>query len=435
MKLLIRGGRVADPTNGIDGINDVLVENRGIAAVGHDVADTLGDDDDFQFIDATGKVVCPGFIDAHVHLREPGFEEKEDLASGTRAAALGGFTAVAAMPNTEPKVDSAGMVRSIKALAAEKAVARVYPIACITKGAKGEELTEVADLVEAGAVALSDDGEPVANPQVMRLALQYASMFDIPVIAHCEDRGLSGQGVMNYGRLSTILGLVGIPAEAEEAMLARDLLLALNTGARLHIAHLSTKRGLELVRWARESGGRVTVEVTPHHLILSEEAVHTSQYDTNTKVSPPLRTKTDLVALGQALAGELDLIATDHAPHHQDDKKVEYNYAPFGISGLDTAVPMIITEFIEPGLLTWSQMVEKMSVNPASLLGVDGGSLTPGAPADITIIDPELEYVIDPATFASKGKNTPFAGKEVKGDVYATIVDGRPVVLRYQLVD
>ncbi|PKM81693.1 MAG: dihydroorotase [Firmicutes bacterium HGW-Firmicutes-14] len=426
MKLLIKGGRVVDPAAGINGENDILVEDGKISAVGNNLS-VSGTAGGAETIDAAGKLVLPGLIDMHVHLREPGFEAKETIATGTRAAAMGGFTGVACMPNTNPVIDSRALVEFINSRAASEGLVNVYPIGAVTKGSKGEELAEIGDMKLAGAVGISDDGHPVMNAQLMRLAMEYAGMFGLPVISHCEDLNLVADGVMHEGYQSTVYGLKGITRAAEETMVARDIILAELTGARLHIAHISTAGSVDLVRMAKKRGLNITAEATPHHFSLTDEAV--GNYDTATKVNPPLRGEEDVEAVREGLRdGTIDVIATDHAPHAVEEKDVEFNYAPFGIVGLETAVGLSFRELVEPGILTVEDLVMKMSVNPARILGLVKGTLKPGADADITIIDPDLKEKVDISRFETKGKNSPFGGWELKGLPVATIVGGRVVM-------
>ncbi|HHY45198.1 MAG TPA: dihydroorotase [Firmicutes bacterium] len=428
--LLIRGGRVVDPASGFDGVADILVSEGKIARVGQDI--TPGE---AEILDASGMVVMPGLIDMHVHLREPGFEEKEDIASGSAAAAVGGFTAVACMPNTQPALDSDAVIAEVVKRAAETGLCRVYPIGAVTKGRKGQELAEMGEMKAAGAVAFSDDGSPVSTSEVLRLALEYLKAFDCVLIDHPEDLSLSEGGQINRGFVSTVAGFRGIPREAEEIIVARDLLIAGLTGGRLHLTHISTKGSVELIRRAKEKGLPVTCDCTPHHLLLTDRLVLESGYDTNTKVNPPLRTDEDLEALRQGLAdGTIDAIATDHAPHHVDDKWVEYDYAANGITGLETAVGLIVDRLVRPGIISWTRMAETMSLNPARILGVPGGTLAEGAVADITVIDPEYEWSVNPREFRSKGKNTPFEGWRLDGGPYATILGGRIVAKKRCLV-
>jgi dihydroorotase len=433
MKLIVKGGLVADPVTGKTELLDVVVEDGRVTGLEKSAAT----DRTAMVINAAGQVVLPGLIDAHTHLREPGQEHKEDIASGTAAAALGGFTTVAAMANTDPVIDSSTEVAFVLKRAAETGLVNVLPVGAVTKGQKGEELAELGELAEAGAVAFSDDGQAVANAELMRCALQYAKMFGRAIINHCQDESLTNEGVMHQGYWSTMLGLRGIPAAAEEVQVARDIILAGRTGGRLHLTHLSSAGSLDLLRWAKERGLPVTADVTPHHLSLTDEVVRRLDYDTDTKVNPPLRSQRDLEALRQAVGeGLVDLIATDHAPHHFDDKDVEYNYASFGIVGLETAVGLVVTNLVEPGVLDWAGVARLMSLGPARLFGLGSkGRLEAGADADLTVIDPKAEWTVDPAGFASKSRNTPFRGMVLRGRVTTTIVGGRPVVLDGKLVE
>ncbi|MGB9859315.1 MAG: dihydroorotase [Moorellaceae bacterium] len=423
MKILIRGGRVIDPAQNLDDVCDLLVAEGRVAALEKGIKP----DEGTKVLEAEGCIVAPGFIDMHVHLREPGYEQKETIATGTRAAAAGGFTAVACMPNTNPVADSGAVIAYIKEKARTEGAVRVYPIGALTKGSQGEELAEIRDLVEAGAVALSDDGRPVMNAEVMRRALEYSRLFDLPVISHCEDLNLVAGGVMHEGYMSTVLGLRGIPTAAEEVMVARDLILAELTGGRLHLAHLSTAGAVRLVKWAKERGVRVTAEVTPHHLCLTDAAVQ--DYNTHTKVNPPLRDEGHRSALAEALAaGTIDALATDHAPHAEEEKDVEYDLAPFGMVGLETAVPLVVTRLVKSGRLSWRRLVEAFSLVPAQILKVPGGTLAVGSVADITVIDPAKEREVDVKRFYSRGKNSPFQGWKLEGWPVATIVGGRLVM-------
>lgn len=424
MKILISGGRVIDPGNNKDEISDILVEMGKITKIDKKIKENAD-----RVIDAKGKWVLPGLIDMHVHLREPGLEAKETIATGTRAAARGGFTSVACMPNTLPVVDNIAIVEFIKTRAKQEGLVNVFPIGAITKGSKGEELAEIGDMKQSGIVALSDDGQPVPGSDVMRHAMEYAKMFDLPIISHCEDKKLAGDGVMNEGYWSTVLGLKGIPNAAEEVMVARDILLGETTGCPVHIAHVSTEGSVRLVREAKSRGIKVTAEATPHHFTLTDEYVNELEFHTSTKVNPPLRKDKDVEAIKKGLQdGTLDVIATDHAPHMTEEKDVEYNYAPFGMVGLETAFGLVMKEIIETGLLDVKDAIAKLTVNPARILGIDKGTLGLNKDADIVIIDPELEEVVDSKDFASKGKNSPFVGWNLKGLPVITIVNGEIVM-------
>jgi dihydroorotase len=422
-RLLLKGGRVVDPARKVDAVLDVLLAEGVVEAVGKKV-NARG----AQVLDVKGLVVCPGFIDLHTHLREPGREDKETIASGTRAAAAGGFTAVCAMPNTEPVNDHAGVTRLIVGKAKAEGAVRVYPIGAITRGSRGEELAEYGDLREAGCVAVSDDGRPVANARVMRRALEYAKAFGLTVIDHCEEPSLADQAAMNEGPVSTLLGLRGAPAAGEAIMVERDVLLAELTGGKVHIAHASTAASVDAVRRGKARGVRVTAEATPHHLLLTDQLVKDSEYDTATKMNPPLRSEADRQGLLQGLRdGTIDCIATDHAPHTVDDKTVEYDHAAFGIVGLETAVALCLDRLVGEGLLDLPRLVALLSTNPARVLGLPGGTLAPGSPADVTVLDLARKRPVEPARFESKGRNTPFAGWQLKGWPVMTIVDGRVV--------
>jgi dihydroorotase len=418
--LLLKGGRVIDPAQGLDAARDVLIKSGRVAEVGSRLAARGA-----EIVDLSGRIVCPGFIDTHVHLREPGFEQKETIASGTRAAASGGFTAVCAMPNTDPVNDCASTTRFILDQSEAEGVVRVYPIGAITKGSRGEELAEYGDLREAGCVAVSDDGHPVAQARIMRRALEYAQAFGLTVIDHCEEPTLSDKAPMHEGSVSALLGLRGQPAAAEAIMVERDLLLAELTGGRLHVAHVSTQASVEAIRRGKARGLRVTAEATPHHLLLTDQAVKDSDYDTATKMNPPLRSEADRLALIEGLRdGTIDNIATDHAPHTIDDKRVEYDHAAFGIVGLETAVALMLDQLVRPGIVDLPRLVALMSTNPARLLGLPGGTLAPGAPADVTVLDLDVSAKVDPARFASKGRSTPFGGWSLRGAAVMTIVGG-----------
>jgi dihydroorotase len=423
-RLLVRNGRVVDPARGFDAPADVVIENGVVAAVGAG----LTADGDVDVLEAAGCVVAPGFIDAHTHLREPGFEQKETVESGCRAAAAGGFTAVCCLANTQPVNDQPAVVRYIMDRAARAGGARVYPIGAVSVGREGEALAEIGEMVEAGAIAVSDSPRPVTSSLLMRRALEYARSFDVPVVSHAEDPVLSDGGSVNEGRVSTRIGLRGMPAASEESMVARDLLLTRLTGGRLHLAHLSTAGSIALVERAREDGLSVTCAVTPHHLSLTDEDVAASNYDPNWKVNPPLRTAVDRDALVRAVAdGTVDLIASDHAPHHQDEKDYDFAVAPFGVIGMETAVPVILDEIHHRHGVDLGRVIALFTSGPAGVFNLPGGSLAEGAPGDVTVIDPEREVTIDPKTFRSKSRNTPFAGRRCRGMAVATVVAGRVI--------
>jgi dihydroorotase len=425
MKRLLKGGRVVDPANGIDGVRDVLIDGDRIARVGTD----LPVDGATVVEIPAGLVICPGFIDMHVHLREPGQEHKETIATGTASAVAGGFTAVACMPNTTPVNDDANVTTYILDKAKQANLARVYPIGAVSRGSKGELLADIADLRKAGCVAITDDGHPVRTAILLRRALEYAGMFGMPVIEHCEDPSLKGDGVAHEGYYAASLGLRGMPGACEALGVERGVLLSELTGSAFHVAHMSARASLRAVRKGKEVGVRVTCEVAPHHFTLTDEALATPlAYDTNTKMNPPLREAADRDAMLDGIAdGSVDAIATDHAPHHYDEKKVEYDHAPFGIVGLETAVPLSLDRLVHAGRIRLPRLVELLSVNPARILKVAGGNLSEGAPADITIIAPDLKVRIDAAKLRSRSKNTPFDGWELRGGVAATLVGGRPL--------
>ena len=422
MRLALKGGRVIDPSQGIDDRLDVLIEDGRITKLGRPLTGRG------QTVDVRGLLICPGFIDLHCHLREPGREDKETIATGTRAAAAGGYTAVCAMPNTDPVNDRAGITRAILDRARSQGIVRVHPIGAITRGSLGEELAEYGDLREAGCVAVSDDGRPVASARVMRRALEYARAFDLTVIDHCEEPTLAHGAAMNEGTVSTLLGLRGAPAAGEAIVVERDVLLAELTGGKVHIAHASAAASVDAVRRGKARGVRVTAEATPHHLLLVDAAVKDSGYDTSTKMNPPLRAEADRQALIEGLRdGTIDCIATDHAPHTVDDKKVEYDQAAFGVVGLETAVSLCLDRLVGAGILELAQLVSLLSTRPARVLGLPGGTLAPGSPADVTVLDLDRRVKVDPARFQSKGRNTPFAGWTLKGGPVLTVVDGRVV--------
>ena len=434
--LLIQGPRIIDAASGLDQVGDILIVDGKIGAVGRVPQEMVPEG--CPTFDARGLVACPGFIDLHCHLREPGFEYKETIAAGTRAAAKGGFTSVCVMPNTDPPIDNVAVVDFLRVRSQAEAAVRVFPIACVSKGRLGRELSEMEELASAGAVAFSDDGDPVYDANLMRLALVYSMDLGLPITNHCEELSLSRNGVMAEGAVASRLGLDGIPAAAEEAMIARDIALAELTGGRLHVAHVSTAGSVPLLRRAKERGLRVTAEVCPHHLTITDQwvlggkgmdadAAGPLSYDTSTKVYPPLRSQRDVDALVQALAeGVIDCIATDHAPHDATSKQCTYQEAAFGISVLETALGSTL-QLVHEGRLGLPDLVHRLTVGPASVLGsaFDGlASLDPGTPADVVLFDPEQEWVVNPQEFQSQGKNTPFAGVTLKGQVVATFVDG-----------
>ncbi|HET8656543.1 MAG TPA: dihydroorotase [Longimicrobiaceae bacterium] len=409
-----------DPTQKLDAVLDVLLADGLVARIG----ERLDAPEGAELVDARGQVVCPGLIDVHVHLREPGGEHKETIASGARAAVAGGITAVVAMPNTDPPIDNPAAVGFVLAEGLRSGAARVYPSGTITVGQKGEQLAEIGEMVDAGAVTITDDGRPVMNAAVMRMALEYAQSFDLPVSVHEEDLDLSRGGSMNEGLTASRLGLTGVPNAAEDVMIARDLFLAELTGGRLHVQHVSTRRGVELIRAAKASGVRVSAEATPHHFSLTDDAV--DSYRTNAKMNPPLRSAADRAAVREGVRdGTLDVIATDHAPHHYDEKEQAFEDAPNGIVGLETSLGLALTELFHGGLLDLPTLVERMSCAPARALSLPGGTLRTGAPADVTIFDPGMEWLVDPARFASRSQNTPFGGWTLRGRAVRTIVGGR----------
>lgn len=420
--LLVRGGRVVDPSQGIDRIDDVLVRDGHVVAVGRSGTQPVGRVD--ETIDATGLVVTPGLVDMHVHLREPGREEDETIETGTRAALAGGFTSVACIPNTEPPIDTQAAVEFIHQKAARADTCNVFVVACASRGREGKELAEIGQLVEAGAVAFSDDGAPVYDAELMRRVFEYCRMFDKPFLAHEEVLELTAGGVMHEGLVSLVLGLKGMPAAGEEVMIGRDIALAEVTGGRLHVMHVSTAGGVALIRAAKARGVRVTAEACPHHFTLTDESLR--GFDSNFKMSPPLRTAADVEAIIEGLVdGTIDCIATDHAPHALEKKMLELDRAPFGIVGLETAVGLAVTRLVEPGRLGWPRLVQALSTLPAEILGINRGTLRPGAVADITLIDPALSWQVDARAFASKSGNSPFHGWTLQGRAVATIVAGR----------
>jgi dihydroorotase len=423
--ILIRGGRLIDPSQQIDARMDLLLEKGRVSEIG----ERLPHPADAEVVEAEGMVVCPGLIDLHVHLREPGGEHKETIASGARAAAAGGFTAVVAMPNTDPPIDNPAAVGFVQAEGLRSRGARVYPSGAITVGQRGDQLSEIGEMVDAGAVAITDDGRPVSRAGVMRLALEYAQTFDLPVAVHAEELELSRGGTMNEGITATRLGLSGIPNAAEDVMIARDLMLAALTVGRLHIQHVSTRGGVEMIREARSRGVRVSAEATPHHFTLTDEAV--ARYRTDAKMNPPLRSEADRDAVREGVRdGTLDVIATDHAPHHYDEKEQAFEDAPFGIVGLETALGLTLSELVHAGIIDLPTLVERMSCAPARAFSLPGGTLRAGAPADVTLFHPSAAWVVDPARFLSMSRNTPFQGRRLEGRPERTIVAGATVWAR-----
>jgi dihydroorotase len=425
MKLLLTGARLIDPAQNIDSRLDIFVEDGKIAKIGANLSKSTKSKDSekiTKIIDLTGMIVVPGLIDMHTHLREPGFEYKETIASGAAAAVAGGFTSIACMPNTSPVNDNRSITEFIVRKAAETALANIYPIGAISRDSAGSQLTEFWDLKEAGIVGLSDDGKPVMNAALMRRAMEYAHSLQLAVISHCEDTNLSGNGVMNEGYYSTILGLNGIPGTAEEVMVARDILIAEFTRTSVHIAHVSTAGSVHLIRDAKEKGVKVTAETAPHYFTLTDEALQ--GYDTSFKVNPPLRSEQDIKAIKEGLAdGTIDVIACDHAPHGRTDKEVEFEYAANGISGLETSLSLSLN-LISSKTLNWPELIAKMSLNPARILNLPKGTLKEGADADITVIDPLLKWTVDVQAFRSRGKNSPFNGRQMQGKAILTIIGG-----------
>jgi dihydroorotase len=424
--LCLRGGRVLDPARGIDRAQDLWIDQGKVAGWGEDAPAALRSRKDVEIIDVRGAVVCPGLVDIHVHLREPGQEEKETIETGTLAAVRGGFAAVACMPNTDPPLDERPRIEYVRRRAEEAGRARVFPIAAVTRGQLGEQLTEIEDLVDAGAVAISDDGKPVRSAEIMRRALELTRDLGIPVIQHAEDPDLKGIGVMHEGWVSTRIGLKGIPDVAESVMVARDALLAELTGGRVHVAHVSAARSVDILRKAKARGIRMTAETTPHYLVLTDEAV--GNYDPNTKMNPPLRSARDRDALIEGVIdGTIDCLATDHAPHTEIEKDNDFDSAPFGIVGLETALGLYLSALVDPGHLSLPDLIARMTVKPYEVLGRPGGTLAPGADADVTVFDPSQRWTVRAAEFASKGRNTPFEGWELPGRVLVTLVGGRVV--------
>lgn len=433
-KILIKGGRVIDPANKIDAVMDVLIEDGKVAGLGKGLAASPPSSvAGARTIDAAGKIVAPGFIDLHVHFREPGFEYKEDIRSGLRAAVKGGFTGVCPMPNTKPVIETQADVEFVLRKSRSFGLANYFPVAAVTHAQQGTALTEFGELKKGGAVALSDDGHPIENSEVMRRALEYARKFDLVIMAHCEDRGLFGNGCMHEGFMSTKLGLEGIPVECESSEVARDIQLADLTNSRLHFCHISSRKSLELIREAKKRGSRITAETCPHYFSLTDEAV--AGYNTNAKMNPPLRTKEDSEAVKAALAdGTIDAIATDHAPHSESEKDLEFDKAAFGIIGLQTSLPLAL-KLVSEGVLSLSGLVEKMSLNPARILKLDRGTLAKGAPADVTVFDPDAEWTLTKAEIESKSFNSPFLGWKLKGKATDVIVGGRVVLENGRIVE
>lgn len=423
--ILLAGGRLIDPSTNRDEVGDLLIVDGKIASVGGKIAGPAG----CETIACSGLVVSPGLVDVHVHLREPGREDVETIASGAAAAAAGGFTSVCAMPNTNPVTDNQAAVGFVVRQGMLANQARVFPYGAVSVGQKGEQLAEIGEMVDAGAIAFSDDGRPVMSAHLMRTALEYARTFDVPVAEHCEDMSLAKGGAMNEGALSARLGLKGIPAEAEEIFVSRDILLARRSGGRLHLCHMSTKGSVDLIRWGKDNGVPVTAEVCSHHISLTESEV--DGYNTNAKMNPPLRTQADVEALQLALKdGTIEILATDHAPHHTDEKEREFPDAPNGIVGLETALGVNIKWLVEPGILTLSTLIDRMSCAPARIFKLPGGTLAKGGVADITVFDPATPWTVDASKFKSKGRNTPYNGRTLTGFATATIVGGEPVFRR-----
>ena len=422
MKIVIKDGHIIDPSQGIDRVGDILIEDGKIKEI-TDQGTKVKNDPESRIINAQGMIIIPGLIDMHVHLREPGFEYKETIQTGTMAAVKGGFTTVCCMPNTFPVNDNASVTEFIKRKASQEGHCAVLPIGAITKGQKGQELAEIGTMRNEGCIAFSDDGQPVMNSLIMRRALEYSKSFDVPVISHSEDLTLSDDGVMNEGLISVTLGLKGIPPEAEQIMIFRDILLAELTGGRLHIAHVSTEGSVNLIRNAKNRGMNVTAETCPHYFSLTEDAVQ--GYNTNAKVNPPLRTLRDIAAIKEGLKdGTIDVIATDHAPHHRDEKMRAFDMAPFGISGLETALGLSL-RLVQEDILTLPQLIEKMTLNPAKIFRINKGTLRAGMDADILVVDEKKEYTVHAERFISKGKNTPFEGWELKGAPVLTMYKGK----------
>ncbi|MXZ48173.1 MAG: dihydroorotase [Candidatus Dadabacteria bacterium] len=425
MGVLIKNGRVIDPSQSLDMVSDIYVQGDRVREISERI-DTPRKSD--TVIDASGQIVAPGFVDIHVHLREPGYEHKETIKTGCLAAAAGGFTSIVCMPNTNPINDNASVTEYILLKARTEGIVNVFPIGAITKGEKGKELADIGEMCEAGCVGISDDGMPVTDSGLMRKAMEYVKPFGIPVITHAEDTGLSAGGVMNEGFVSTELGLRGIPAASEEVGVVRDIILCELTGTPLHICHVSTRGSVRLVREAKKRGAKVTAEATPHHFTLTDKLVY--GYNTDAKMNPPLRTQEDVDAILEGIAdGTIDVIATDHAPHSQDEKNVEFDLAPFGIVGLETALSLSL-ELVEKGIITLEEMIKKLTVAPSEIVGIERGTLVLGSIADLVVFDPGMSCTVNPEEFFSKSRNTPFSGWELKGVVSNTIVSGKVVFSR-----
>ena len=429
MKLIIKNGRVIDPASGTDGIMDVLVDGSVIVEIAENLSAP-----DAEYLDAEGLVVAPGFVDMHTHLREPGFEHKETIETGSRSGIRGGYCALVPMANTDPIADCVDVINQVKASAEKSAWTHIYPVAAVTAGLNGKDLVQIGDLKEAGVVALSDDGRPVVDDEVLGVALECADMFGLPIISHCEDPSLAEGGCMHDGSVSASLGVRGIPAAAEETMVARDIDILRRAGGRLHIAHVSCAESVEHIRAAKREGLVVTAETAPHYFTLMDEAVQ--KYGANAKMNPPLRTAADVEAVMEGLRdGTIDAIATDHAPHAESEKAVGLADAPFGIVGLETALSLVITQLVDEGVLTLSQAIARLTIEPAKILSLPMGRLQPGARADVTVFDPATEVVIDASRFESKGRNTPFDGWRLKGQVVHVVVGGEIKLRDGQLIE
>jgi len=419
MKILIKNGRIIDPSQNLNTVSDILIADGKVIEIKKNISKAAN-----QKIDARGKIIVPGLVDMHTHLREPGEENKETIASGALAAVNGGFTTICAMPNTNPPCDNQAQVRFILSQAKQAKLANVLPIGTITQHRAGKRISEMAELKSAGCLAVSDDGDSTANSNLLRRAMEYAAMLDLLVICHCEDKSLVDNGVMHQGYWSTVLGLRPIPAESESIIVSRDIQLAELTGARLHIAHVSCAKSVNIIRQAKRRGVKVTAEVTPHHFTLTDKELKT--YDTNLKVNPPLRTAQDVKAIKQALKdGTIDVIATDHAPHLQVEKEKEFDYAPFGMIGLETALSIAVTELVDKKVLNWLELIRKLSYNPANILKYDRGTLKPGSIADLVIIDPNKKWIYKEELIKSKSKNSPFINREMKAQIEQVIINGK----------